>query len=73
MGEGVESFAAAPQNQPLAQQGYCMSEMRPIEVLALCGSLRAKSFNRMAIRAAVELAPKGVTIAVGEIGDYPAL
>jgi chromate reductase, NAD(P)H dehydrogenase (quinone) len=33
-----------------------------IKVLGLCGSLRRGSFNRMALKAAIELAPQGMTI-----------
>jgi chromate reductase len=33
-----------------------------LTVLGLCGSLRRLSFNRMALRAAIELAPAGMTV-----------
>ena len=42
-----------------------------MHVLALCGSLRAGSFNRGLLRAAAELAPEGVRVEVAEIGDVP--
>jgi chromate reductase len=34
----------------------------PIKVLGFSGSLRERSYNRAALRAAIELAPEGVTI-----------
>jgi chromate reductase len=46
-----------------------MADTKPIAVLGLCGSLRKASFNRGALRAAIELAPPGMTITDGEIGD----
>jgi chromate reductase len=44
---------------------------RSIRVLALSGSLRKASFNTALIRAAVELAPEGMAIALGETRDLP--
>lgn len=41
-------------------------------ILALCGSLRAKSYNRMALDHAVEVAgDHGAEISVGDIADVP--
>ena len=42
-----------------------------IKVLGIPGSLRAGSFNRMALRAAGELAPDGVLFETCEIRDIP--
>ncbi|HEY6578476.1 MAG TPA: NADPH-dependent FMN reductase [Rhizomicrobium sp.] len=42
-----------------------------IGVLAFCGSLRKGSFNRMALRAAQELAPEGMAIESFDIGAIP--
>ena len=42
-----------------------------MHVLALCGSLRAGSFNRGLLRAAAEMAPEGVRVEVAGIGDVP--
>src|SRR5215207_10241939 len=42
-----------------------------MKVLGLSGSLRRGSFNSAALRAAQELAPAGMTIETGEIGDLP--
>jgi len=39
-----------------------MSETKPITILGICGSLRAASYNAMALRAAGELLPPGVTL-----------
>jgi chromate reductase len=47
-----------------------MSE-KTINVLALCGSLRGKSYNKMALQAARELAPAHMQIDNAEIGDIP--
>jgi chromate reductase len=43
----------------------------PVKILGLCGSLRAGSYNRAALRAALELAPQGVEMRTAEIGDLP--
>lgn len=47
------------------------SETRPIRVVGISGSLRAGSYNSAALRAAVALAPEGMTIETAEIGDLP--
>ena len=43
-----------------------------IGVFAFCGSLRKGSFNRMALRAAEELAPAGMTFDNADIAQIPA-
>ena len=43
----------------------------PIRVLGIAGSLRQKSFNRAALRAAVELAPEGMTIETFDLAPIP--
>ena len=48
-----------------------MSDARGISVLAICGSLRAGSYNRAALRTAIELKPPGMTIETAEIGSIP--
>src|SRR5215468_4297816 len=40
-------------------------------ILAIAGSVRAKSFNAMLLRAAVELAPAGTTVETASIKDIP--
>jgi len=40
-------------------------------ILAIAGSVRAKSFNGLLLRAAVELAPAGVTVESASIKDIP--
>ena len=40
-------------------------------LIALCGSLRQGSYNRMLLRSARELAPAGLEIVQQEIGDFP--
>ncbi|MEP9352301.1 NADPH-dependent FMN reductase [Xanthobacter sp. KR7-65] len=47
------------------------SDRRPIKVLGISGSLRAGSFNTAALKAAIALAPEGMTIETAEIGDLP--
>jgi chromate reductase len=42
-----------------------------LRVLGIAGSLRAGSFNRALLRAAVSLAPEGMTIEIAEIGGIP--
>lgn len=48
-----------------------MSEQKEISVLAICGSLRAGSFNHAALRTAIELKPPGMTIEVADISAIP--
>ena len=43
----------------------------PIKILGISGSLRKGSFNTAALRAAIELAPEGVTIIEADISDIP--
>ncbi|HXV22809.1 MAG TPA: NADPH-dependent FMN reductase [Alphaproteobacteria bacterium] len=46
--------------------------MKPINILGIAGSLRTKSFNRMALAAACGLAPDGMSIRPFEgLGDIP--
>lgn len=40
-------------------------------ILAILGSLRKASFNRMLFNAAIEVAPEGMTFEIAEIGDLP--
>jgi chromate reductase len=40
-------------------------------ILAISGSLRAKSFNTMLLRAAVAATPSGIAVEVGSIRDIP--
>lgn len=47
------------------------SDARPIRVVGISGSLRKGSYNTMALKAAMELAPEGMTIEAAEIGDLP--
>ena len=42
-----------------------------MKVLAILGSLRKASYNRMALNAAIELAPPDVQVEIAEIGDLP--
>jgi chromate reductase len=42
-----------------------------LRIFAFCGSLRKGSYNRMALRAAEELAPEGVTFDSFDIGRLP--
>jgi hypothetical protein len=43
----------------------------PIKVAAFCGSLRKGSYNRMALNAAMALAPTGMTLGEVAIGEPP--
>jgi len=42
-----------------------------LRILGICGSLRAASYNGWLLRAAAELAPSGMTIAVHELAAIP--
>src|SRR5438128_10213156 len=48
-----------------------MSDAKGISVLAICGSLRAGSYNKAALRTAIELKPPGMAIETGDIGSIP--
>src|SRR6266478_1939098 len=48
-----------------------MSDARGISVLSICGSLRAGSYNRAALRTAIELKSPGMTIETADIGSIP--
>lgn len=48
-----------------------MAERKPTKVLALCGSLRKGSFNKMALNVAIELAPPSVTIETFDLSPIP--
>ena len=44
---------------------------KPVRILGIAGSLRRQSFNRAALRAAVELVPVGASIDVFELDGLP--
>ena len=48
-----------------------MSEPKPITILAICGSLRAGSFNRLALRYAIEVKPPGMQVQIADIALIP--
>ena len=48
-----------------------MSDAKGINVLAICGSLRTGSYNRAALRTAIELGPPGMTIETADIAAFP--
>jgi len=48
-----------------------MSDAKGTNVLAICGSLRAGSYNRAALRSAIELKPPGMTIETADIASFP--
>jgi chromate reductase len=48
-----------------------MSDTKGINILAICGSLRAGSYNRAALRTAIELRPPGMTIETADIAAFP--
>lgn len=45
--------------------------MKNLEIVGICGSLRAGSINRMAMNLAGELMPEGMTLRTAEIRDVP--
>jgi chromate reductase, NAD(P)H dehydrogenase (quinone) len=45
--------------------------MATFQIAAICGSLRQASYNRMALKAAIELAPAELKIEIVEIRDVP--
>ena len=48
-----------------------MDDPRTIKVLGFAGSLRRGSYNRMALRAAEQLLPDGMTLAIFDITPIP--
>src|SRR5690348_6139774 len=48
-----------------------MSDERGISVLAICGSLRVGSYNKAALRTAIELKPPEMTIETADISTIP--
>ena len=44
---------------------------KPVRILGIAGSLRRKSFNRAALRAATELVPEGAAIEIFELDGIP--
>ncbi|MBO0735198.1 MAG: NAD(P)H-dependent oxidoreductase [Alphaproteobacteria bacterium] len=48
-----------------------MSDAHELTILGICGSLRAGSYNKAALRTAVELKPPGMTIETADIGSIP--
>src|SRR4051812_31446671 len=44
---------------------------RPIKILGFCGSLRAASYNKAALKVADEVKPADMTLELAEIGDFP--
>jgi chromate reductase len=48
-----------------------LSEAKGITVLAICGSLRQGSYNKAALRVAMEEKPSGMTIETADIGSIP--
>src|SRR5271169_4482329 len=48
-----------------------MSDAKGINVLAICGSLRAASYNRAALLTAIELKPPGMAIETADISTIP--
>jgi chromate reductase len=48
-----------------------MTDPTPVRVLGFAGSLRQASFNRALLRAAVELAPPGMTLNTFDLAEVP--
>jgi chromate reductase len=44
---------------------------RKIKIVGLCGSLRAGSYNKAALRVACEVMPADMTLEIAELGDFP--
>jgi chromate reductase len=44
---------------------------RPIKILGICGSLRAGSYNKAALKVAGEVLPPDMSLEIAEIGDFP--
>jgi chromate reductase, NAD(P)H dehydrogenase (quinone) len=48
-----------------------MSDAKGITVLGICGSLRKGSYNMAALRTAIEVKPRGMTIEIADISAFP--
>ncbi|HUA55677.1 MAG TPA: NADPH-dependent FMN reductase [Candidatus Sulfotelmatobacter sp.] len=44
---------------------------RTLKIVGICGSLRAGSYNKAALRVAGEVLPPDMTLETAEIGDFP--
>ena len=44
---------------------------RPIKILGFCGSLRAGSYNKAALKVADEMKPTDMALELAELGDFP--
>lgn len=64
--------AADPKNAKLgAQTLTSASGNQPVQILGICGSLRAKSLNRNLLTLAGELAPQGVSVEIFDLLPIP--
>src|SRR5574341_1335875 len=66
-GRGLLSFGPAFSANPT---GARMADT-DLKVLGICGSLRKKSFNMAALRAAGDLMPPGMSLHITSIADLP--
>lgn len=45
--------------------------MKTYKILGICGSLRAKSYNHFALKAAAQLMPEGMSLQIADYSDIP--
>lgn len=45
--------------------------MKTYKILGICGSLRAKSYNHFALKAAAQFMPEGMTLTIADYSDIP--
>jgi NADPH-dependent FMN reductase len=64
-------FAERVTAKLLSPRSASLDDPRTIKVLGFAGSLRKGSYNRMALRAAEELLPDGMTLAIFDIIPIP--
>lgn len=58
--------------RPIVKESLLLSEVTPLHIVTLLGSLRKGSLNAAIVRALPELAPPGMTFsALPSVGDYP--
>jgi chromate reductase len=62
---------ASPTPKSALEENSTVNDGHPIKVVGIAGSLRKDSYNKAALRAAVEMAPLGMTIEPFDIGPIP--
>jgi len=60
-----------PQQYPVTNTSQSSTHPMPLKIVGLCGSLRARSYNLAALKAAGELMPEGMSLTIASIAGIP--